>query len=83
MGGVDFSVLSFEALERHALAFGERDCDSTILRDPGFLHFRSGGEKHVNDPSSVALLQEATRCANVKFPVPTIVKQTFLPTTEF
>ena len=73
MGGVDFTVLASEGLERHALAFGDRDCDSTILRDPGFLHFRSGGEKHVNDPSSVALLQEATRYANIKFPVPMIV----------
>ena len=35
-----------------------------ILRNPGFFHWRSGGEAHVNDPSSIALLQEATKYEN-------------------
>jgi glutamate synthase (NADPH/NADH) len=64
IGGVGFDVLAHEALERHALAFEERHCDSQILRDPGFLHWRSGGENHVNDPSSIAYLQEATMHEN-------------------
>ena len=46
-----------ESLERHKLAFTDRECDSQILRNPGFFHFRSGGEKHVNDPDSIAALQ--------------------------
>ncbi len=64
IGGVSFRVLAEEGLERHVLAFGERECDSRILRDPGFLHWRSGGEKHINDPTSIALLQEATKHGN-------------------
>ena len=62
IGGVGFKVLSEHIEQRHRLAFSE--CDTNILRDPGILHFRSGGEKHVNDPESVALLQEATKYGN-------------------
>ena len=64
IGGVNFDVLATEALGRHCLAFGKAECDSRILRDPGFLHYRSGGEKHINDPKSIALLQEATKDQN-------------------
>ncbi len=35
-----------------------------VLRDPGFLHYRTGGELHVNCPTSVSLLQEATKHEN-------------------
>lgn len=64
IGGVGFEVLAIEAMQRHCLAFGKQECDSKILRDPGFLHFRSGGEKHMNEPNSVALLQDAARRNN-------------------
>jgi glutamate synthase (NADPH/NADH) len=64
IGGVTFEFLAKEALERHQLAFGSRECDNKILRDPGFLHYRAGGEKHINDPASIALLQEATKHSN-------------------
>ena len=64
LGGVTFDLLAKEALERHRLAFGDRECDTKILRNPGFLHYRSGGEKHINDPESIALLQEATKHDN-------------------
>jgi len=64
IGGVNFDILLEETLQRHELAFGERECDSRILRNPGFFHWRSGGEKHINDPSSIALLQEATKHEN-------------------
>ena len=40
LGGVTFELLAKEALERHKLAFGTRECDSKILRNPGFLHYR-------------------------------------------
>ena len=42
LGGVTFELLANEALERHRLAFGPRECDTKILRNPGFLHYRSG-----------------------------------------
>jgi len=64
IGGVNFQVLLEETFQRHELAFGEHECDSRILRNPGFFHWRSGGEKHVNDPASIALLQEATKHEN-------------------
>jgi hypothetical protein len=28
-----------------------------VLRNPGLYHWRSGGEKHINDPLSIANLQ--------------------------
>ena len=64
IGGVNFSILLDESRQRHEIAFGERECDARILRNPGFLHWRSGGEKHINDPTSIALLQEATKYEN-------------------
>ena len=64
IGGVGFEQLARESLERHKLAFTDRECDSQILRNPGFFHYRSGGEKHVNDPDSIAALQEATKHNN-------------------
>ena len=64
IGGVGFDTLLGESKQRHEIAFGEDECDARILRNPGFLHWRSGGEKHINDPSSIALLQEATKYGN-------------------
>ena len=64
IGGATFDIIMEETLQRHEVAFGENECDSRILRNPGFFHWRSGGEKHVNDPSSIALLQEATKYEN-------------------
>lgn len=58
IGGVNFEILSNETLDRHAMTYG--DCvDSLVLRNPGNYHWRAGGEKHVNDPTSIANLQEA------------------------
>ena len=64
LGGVGFSIILEESLQRHEIAFGDKECDSRILRNPGFFHWRSGGEKHINDPSSIGLLQEATKYEN-------------------
>jgi len=61
IGGATFAVLAEEALTRHKVAFEIRHCDSRILQNPGFFHWRSGGEKHINEPASVAALQEATK----------------------
>lgn len=64
IGGMDFKILLKESQQRHEIAFGENECDSKILRNPGFLHWRAGGEKHVNDPASISALQEATKYEN-------------------
>lgn len=64
IGGVTFDIVSNEVLDRHALSYGDRECDTLILRNPGFYHWRSGGEKHINDPVSIANLQDAARSNN-------------------
>ncbi|XP_047527357.1 glutamate synthase [NADH], amyloplastic [Vanessa atalanta] len=58
IGGVNFEIMSQETFDRHALTYG--DCrDMLVLRNPGNYHWRAGGEKHINDPLSIANLQEA------------------------
>ncbi|XP_064488829.1 uncharacterized protein LOC135400829 isoform X2 [Ornithodoros turicata] len=59
IGGSTFEVLAEETVQRHNFAYNQNDFDNQILRNPGYYHWRSGGEKHVNDPMSVANLQEA------------------------
>lgn len=57
IGGVTFEVLAQEAYDRHFLSYSERTTDMLVLRNPGTFHWRSGGEKHINDPLSIANLQ--------------------------
>ncbi|RVE47232.1 hypothetical protein evm_008100 [Chilo suppressalis] len=58
IGGVNFELLSKEIFDRHALTYSNiTDC--LVLRNPGNFHWRAGGEKHINDPLSIANLQEA------------------------
>ncbi|PNF31497.1 Glutamate synthase [NADH], amyloplastic [Cryptotermes secundus] len=59
IGGVTFEILAKEAYERHYLSYGDHTSDMLVLRNPGLYHWRSGGEKHINDPLSIANLQEA------------------------
>ncbi|XP_053398015.1 uncharacterized protein LOC123552518 isoform X2 [Mercenaria mercenaria] len=61
IGGVTFAHLGEERFDRHWLAYSERECDSMLVMNPGNLHWRDGGEKHVNEPLSVANLQNAAR----------------------
>lgn len=49
-------MLACEAVERHSGTYRLAP-DSLILRDEGHYHWRAGGEKHLNDPGSVAALQ--------------------------
>ncbi|XP_014251077.1 glutamate synthase [NADH], amyloplastic isoform X2 [Cimex lectularius] len=57
IGGVTFEILADEIFERHYLAYTDKD--NLVLRNPGIYHWRSGGEKHINEPLSIANLQEA------------------------
>jgi glutamate synthase (NADPH/NADH) len=57
IGGVTFEILAMEAYERHNLSYGDHASDMLVLRNPGLYHWRSGGEKHINDPLSIANLQ--------------------------
>ncbi|GLG95437.1 NADPH:adrenodoxin oxidoreductase, mitochondrial [Gryllus bimaculatus] len=59
IGGVTFETLARDAYERHYLSYSDSTSDMLVLRNPGNYHWRSGGEKHINDPLSIANLQEA------------------------
>ncbi|XP_048520396.1 glutamate synthase [NADH]-like isoform X1 [Dendroctonus ponderosae] len=58
LGGVTLEMLAAEALVRHKTAY-EVGSDSLVLRDAGKYHWRAGGEKHLNEPASIASLQES------------------------
>ena len=63
--GVTFQALANEGLRYHHSAYPDRptvkDC---VLPDPGEYHYRSGGEKHINDPAAIASVQDAARTGN-------------------
>lgn len=59
MGGVTLDILASEAIKRHEMAYGFNFPDTHILRNPGIYHWRHGGERHINEPESIAALQEA------------------------
>ncbi len=64
--GVDFKVLSEEALRRHSLGFPDQQVDRLpILPNPGEFHWRADGERHMWDPKSIADLQVAARTNSV------------------
>lgn len=49
-------MLAQEAIIRHQNAYNNQ-VDSLVLRDAGNYHWRAGGEKHLNEPASIAALQ--------------------------
>ncbi|XP_025204305.1 putative glutamate synthase [NADPH] isoform X1 [Melanaphis sacchari] len=59
IGGINFECLAKEAYERHYLSYSSRNTDMLVLMNPGYFHWRTGGEKHINDPISIANLQDA------------------------
>ncbi|XP_026474979.1 glutamate synthase [NADH], amyloplastic isoform X2 [Ctenocephalides felis] len=59
IGGVNFEVLGQDGFFRHQIAFGISSPDTSILLNPGNFHWRAGGEAHINEPASIASLQEA------------------------
>lgn len=59
LGGVTLDILASETIDRHHMAYGARNPDTYILRNPGIYHWRNGGERHINEPESIAALQEA------------------------
>lgn len=62
IGGSGFDVLASEVLNRHRQTYlMDKTSDNIILRDPGQYHWRSGGEKHINDPEAIANLQDAAK----------------------
>lgn len=59
IGGVTLEIIARECLYRHQMAYRKNNPDKYILRNPGVYHWRHGGENHINEPGSIASLQEA------------------------
>ncbi|PWZ18290.1 Glutamate synthase 2 [NADH], chloroplastic [Zea mays] len=64
--GSTFEMLAQDALHLHELAFPSRtlppgSAEANSLPNPGDHHWRKNGEVHLNDPFSIAKLQEAAR----------------------
>jgi glutamate synthase (NADPH/NADH) large chain len=60
--GVGFEVLAGESLRRHELGYPTRDqVRLPVLENDGQFHWRSGGERHMINPETVASLQMAAR----------------------
>lgn len=73
LGGATFDILAAEGLRRHRMAYPLSESnneylygDSKVLVSPGVYHWRDGGEKHINEPLSVAKLQAAARLNDQK-----------------
>ncbi|XP_033228297.1 putative glutamate synthase [NADPH] isoform X2 [Belonocnema kinseyi] len=64
IGGVNFDILAKEAFDRHQMTYWEKPLDMVVIRNPGIFHWRAGGEKHINDPVSIASLQEYVESKN-------------------
>ncbi|MCI0361672.1 MAG: glutamate synthase large subunit, partial [Planctomycetaceae bacterium] len=60
--GVGFDILAKESLRRHEIGFPTRaEQRLPVLPNFGEMHWRSGGERHMWDPQSIADLQVAAR----------------------
>jgi glutamate synthase (NADPH/NADH) large chain len=60
--GIDFKVLVEEAERRHRLGFPEVQQELIpVLPNPGDFHWRTGGEQHMWNPSTIFNLQVAAR----------------------
>ncbi|MCC7409782.1 MAG: glutamate synthase large subunit, partial [Phycisphaeraceae bacterium] len=60
--GVGFDVLAEEALRRHEIGYPSRETVRLpMLPNHGDFHWRSGGERHMHNPDTIALLQQAAR----------------------
>ncbi|EGS23166.1 glutamate synthase-like protein [Thermochaetoides thermophila DSM 1495] len=65
--GVTFELIAEDAFRFHERGFPSRETINPIgLPESGEYHWRDGGEAHVNDPVSIANLQDAVRQKNDK-----------------
>jgi glutamate synthase (NADPH) large chain len=65
IGGIGLEELAEEALIPHREAYLENK-NLDLLPNPGFYHFRNGGEQHAWDPETIATLQWATRTGDYR-----------------
>ena len=61
VGGAGIDIIEREVLSRHQLAYAKVHHLPSTLDTGGNYHWRRGGEEHMINPNSIALLQHATR----------------------
>ena len=60
--GVGFEVLAEESLRRHEMAYPALDTTRIpVLENPGDVHWRDSGERHMWNPQTISAIQDATR----------------------
>jgi len=65
--GITFELIAEEAFRFHEKGFPSRYTVSVPgLVESGEYHWRDGGEPHINDPTSIANIQDAVRTKNDK-----------------
>lgn len=65
--GMTFELIAQDAFAFHEKGFPSRDIVSIPgLAESGEYHWRDGGEPHINDPTSIANIQDAVRTKNDK-----------------
>ncbi|KAH6622835.1 hypothetical protein F5144DRAFT_595116 [Chaetomium tenue] len=65
--GVTFELIAEDAFRFHERGFPSRETVAVPgLAESGEYHWRDGGEAHVNDPKSIANIQDAVRNKNDK-----------------
>ena len=63
--GVGFEVLAEEALRRHDLGYGRNAIPLHVLPNPGDVHWRANGDKHMWNPNTISALQVASSTNNI------------------
>lgn len=65
--GITFELIAQDAFAFHEKGFPSREISSIPgLAESGEYHWRDGGEPHINDPVSIANIQDAVRTKNDK-----------------
>lgn len=65
--GITFELIAQDAFAFHEKGFPSRDISNVPgLAESGEYHWRDGGEPHINDPVSIANIQDAVRTKNDK-----------------
>ena len=65
--GMTFELIAQDAFAFHEKGFPTRDIHNIPgLAESGEYHWRDGGEPHINDPTSIANIQDAVRTKNDK-----------------
>lgn len=59
IGGIGLGEIAVEAIKRHKKAYGQKDPAALELEYGGDYHYRTDGEKHLWNPTTVSKLQQA------------------------